>query len=53
MRETSESELLTTHRNSSDDIETGERLCSGIEHGRYLGFFGYYAPKKWPFGQFR
>jgi hypothetical protein len=36
MRKTSESELLTTHRNSSDDIETGERLCSGIEHGRYL-----------------
>jgi hypothetical protein len=36
MRETSASELLTTRRNSSDDIETGERLCSGIEHGRYL-----------------
>src|SRR4051794_40367433 len=37
MRKTSESELLTTHRNSSDDIETGERLCSGIEHvGTYL-----------------
>ena len=29
MRETSESELLMTHRNSSNDIETGERLCSG------------------------
>jgi hypothetical protein len=36
MRETSENELLMTHRNTSDDIETGERLCSGIEHGRYL-----------------
>jgi hypothetical protein len=36
MRKKSESELLTTHRNSSNDIETGERLCSGIEHGRYL-----------------
>jgi hypothetical protein len=36
MRETSESELLTTHRNSSNDIETGERFCSGIEHGRHL-----------------
>jgi hypothetical protein len=29
MRETSANELLTTHRNSSDDIETGVRLCSG------------------------
>ena len=29
MRETSANELLRTHRNSSDDIETGERLCPG------------------------
>ena len=36
MRETSANELLITHRNPSDDIETGERACSGIEHGRYL-----------------
>jgi hypothetical protein len=36
MRETSESELLMTHRNSSNDIETGGRLYSGIEHGGYL-----------------
>jgi len=32
----SANELLMTHRNPSDDIETGERSCSGIEHGRYL-----------------
>src|SRR6266849_5784495 len=30
MRETSENEPLMTRRNTSDDIETGERLCSGI-----------------------
>jgi len=29
MRETSVNEPLMTHRNSSDDIETGERLCPG------------------------
>jgi len=37
MRETSESELLMTRRNSSDDAETGERLCSGMSMvGTYL-----------------
>jgi hypothetical protein len=36
MRETSVNEPLMTHRNISDDIGTGERLCSGIEDGRYL-----------------